>query len=76
VLKVRLVYFLVSLYPIVYSTRVVLPRTQEEWEYRQTHPTSIPGTSGVVSPFSRPPLGSNGSGGLPNLFDFRGEYYD
>ena len=31
--------FLVSLNLIVYPTRVVLPRTQEEWEYRQTHPT-------------------------------------
>ena len=32
--------------------------------------------SGVVSPFSRPTLGSNGSGGLPNLFDFRVEIYN
>ena len=56
--------FLASLNPIVYPTREVLPRTQEGWEYRQTHPTTIPGTSGVVSPFSRPSLGSNGFRGF------------
>lgn len=62
--------FLVSLNPIVYPSREVLPRTQEEWEYRQTHPTppAFQVTQELFLPLAGHPWDQMDPGDLPILF--------